>query len=102
MPELEHLVGEVSAKFTASFESEFAVLSPSWSHAKTLHAAALGLLGEVRLAKDPDYEKWGIEIMVSFRDRKDNSTDVELHVLSGHRQSGGASCRHSPAHEMRN
>ncbi|BGO98380.1 hypothetical protein RTG_00828 [Rhodotorula toruloides ATCC 204091] len=70
LPELEHLVGEVSAKFTASFET-------------------LGLLGEVRLAKDPDYEKWGIEIMVSFRDCKDNSADVELHVLSGHRQSGG-------------
>jgi len=60
-----------------------------------LHFAALGLLGEVRLATDDDYEKWGIEIMVSFRDRKDNSQDVVLHVLSGQRQSGGV--RFSPS-----
>lgn len=54
---------------------------------------ALGLLGEVRLAKEDDYEKWGIEIMVSFRDRKDDAADVTLHVLSGQRQSGGVRCR---------
>ncbi|GAA5824176.1 hypothetical protein JCM3770_001191 [Rhodotorula araucariae] len=70
LPRLERLVSDISAKFTSSFDT-------------------LGLLGEVRLAKDEDYEKWGIEIMVSFRDRKDNSEDVALHVLSGHRQSGG-------------
>lgn len=62
--------------------------------------AALGLLGEVRLARDADYEKWGIEIMVSFRDRKDNSADVELHVLSGHRQSGGVSHYRSVVDDM--
>lgn len=50
---------------------------------------ALGLLGEVRIAKDDDYEKWGIGIWVRFRDPKDKSGDVELHELSGHRQSGG-------------
>ncbi|GAA6064062.1 hypothetical protein JCM10212_007036 [Sporobolomyces blumeae] len=70
LPRLEALVGEVSKRFTASFET-------------------LGLLGEVRLAQDDDYEKWGIEIMVSFRDRNDDNADVTLHVLSGHRQSGG-------------
>ncbi|GAA5860547.1 hypothetical protein JCM1840_000294 [Sporobolomyces johnsonii] len=70
LPKLQQLVNDVSRRFTASFD-------------------ALGLLGEVRLAQDEDYEKWGIEIMVSFRDRKDDSTDVTLHVLSGHRQSGG-------------
>ncbi|GAA6015672.1 hypothetical protein JCM10207_008167 [Rhodosporidiobolus poonsookiae] len=69
-PRLKKLVGEVSAKFTASFDT-------------------LGLLGEVRLAEEPDYEKWGIEIMVSFRDRKDDSADATMHVLSGQRQSGG-------------
>ncbi|TNY24149.1 P-loop containing nucleoside triphosphate hydrolase protein [Rhodotorula diobovata] len=69
-PRLERLVSDISAKFTAAFDT-------------------LGLLGEVRLATDDDYEKWGIEIMVSFRDRKDNSQDVVLHVLSGQRQSGG-------------
>ncbi|CEQ39122.1 SPOSA6832_00604 [Sporobolomyces salmonicolor] len=70
LPKLQQLVNDVSKRFTASFD-------------------ALGLLGEVRLAQDDDYEKWGIEIMVSFRDRQDDSTDVTLHVLSGHRQSGG-------------
>ncbi|GJN87793.1 hypothetical protein Rhopal_000748-T1 [Rhodotorula paludigena] len=70
LPKLERLVSEISEKFTASFDT-------------------LGLLGEVRLAKEDDYEKWGIEIMVSFRDRKDDAADVTLHVLSGQRQSGG-------------
>ncbi|GAA5826271.1 hypothetical protein JCM11251_007234 [Rhodosporidiobolus azoricus] len=70
LPRLEKLISDVSAKFTASFDT-------------------LGLLGEVRLAQQEDYDKWGIEILVSFRDRTDDSTDVQLHVLSGHRQSGG-------------
>ncbi|GAA5846580.1 hypothetical protein JCM9279_006751 [Rhodotorula babjevae] len=69
-PRLDRLISDISAKFTAAFDT-------------------LGLLGEVRLATEDDYEKWGIEIMVSFRDRKDDSQDVTLHVLSGQRQSGG-------------
>jgi hypothetical protein len=48
-----------------------------------LRFSALGLLGEVRLAQDPDYEKWGIEILVSFRDNE------PLKVLTAQRQSGG-------------
>ena len=47
--------------------------------------AALGLLGEIRIAKDTDYNKWGIEILVSFRDKE------ALQVLTAHRQSGGMS-----------
>ncbi|GAA5860377.1 hypothetical protein JCM3774_000398 [Rhodotorula dairenensis] len=70
LPKLEKLVQDVSEKFSAYFDT-------------------LGLLGEVRLNKDPDYEKWGIGIFVRFRDPKDNSGDVQLHELSGHRQSGG-------------
>ncbi|GAA6029928.1 hypothetical protein JCM8097_009173 [Rhodosporidiobolus ruineniae] len=70
LPSLQRLVNDVSAKFTASFDT-------------------LGLLGEVRLAQHEDYDKWGIEIMVSFRDRAEQTQDVTLHVLSGHRQSGG-------------
>ncbi|KPV76806.1 uncharacterized protein RHOBADRAFT_51796 [Rhodotorula graminis WP1] len=69
-PRLDRLISDISAKFTTAFDT-------------------LGLLGEVRLATEDDYEKWGIEIMVSFRDRKDDSQDVTLHVLSGQRQSGG-------------
>ncbi|GAA5849234.1 hypothetical protein JCM3766R1_002305, partial [Sporobolomyces carnicolor] len=67
-PKLKSLVQEISQRFTASFDT-------------------LGLLGEVQLAEDEDYEKWGIEIMVSFRDKDEG--DINLHVLSGQRQSGG-------------
>ncbi|GAA5924107.1 DNA repair ATPase SMC5 [Sporobolomyces koalae] len=70
LPEVQLLVNDVSKRFTASFDT-------------------LGLLGEVRLAPDEDYEKWGIEIMVSFRDKDSDSADVSLHVLTGSRQSGG-------------
>ncbi|GAA5873376.1 hypothetical protein JCM16303_001107 [Sporobolomyces ruberrimus] len=70
LPRLQTLVDDISKRFTVSFDT-------------------LGLLGEVRLAQDEDYEKWGIEIMVSFRDKGDDSGDVQLHVLSGQRQSGG-------------
>ncbi|TKA57227.1 hypothetical protein B0A53_01183 [Rhodotorula sp. CCFEE 5036] len=70
LPKLERLVQDVSAKFSAYFDT-------------------LGLLGEVRLNKEEDYEKWGIGIFVRFRDPKDKSGDVQLHELSGHRQSGG-------------
>ncbi|BGP13190.1 Structural maintenance of chromosomes protein 5 [Rhodosporidiobolus nylandii] len=70
LPRLQRLVNDVSEKFSSSFDT-------------------LGLLGEVRLAQHDDYEKWGIEIMVSFRDRNDDNADFTLHVLSAHRQSGG-------------
>lgn len=39
--------------------------------------------GEVRLLENDDYSKWGIEIMVKFRDSE------SLQVLTGQRQSGG-------------
>ncbi|GAA5978970.1 hypothetical protein JCM10908_002752 [Rhodotorula pacifica] len=70
LPKLEKLVQDVSIKFSTYFDT-------------------LGLLGEVRLLKDDDYERWGIGIFVRFRDPKDKSGDVQLHELSGHRQSGG-------------
>ncbi|KAL8291767.1 hypothetical protein RQP46_002025 [Phenoliferia psychrophenolica] len=64
LPKLERLVSDVSSKFSAAFKS-------------------LGCLGEIRIAKDTDYNKWGIEILVSFRDKE------ALQVLTSHRQSGG-------------
>ncbi|GAA6011423.1 hypothetical protein JCM11491_002778 [Sporobolomyces phaffii] len=70
LPKLETLVADVSKNFTRAFDT-------------------FGLLGEVRLAQDEDYEKWAIEIMVSFRDQANDARDVSLHVLSGTRQSGG-------------
>jgi hypothetical protein len=46
----------------------------------------MGNTGEVRLKRvEGNYEEWGIEIMVSFRD--ENSMDL----LTGSRQSGGVS-----------
>lgn len=48
----------------------------------------MGLLGEVRVAQDADYDKWGIEILVAFRDTE------TLQVLNQHRQSGGVSLNH--------
>lgn len=40
--------------------------------------------GEVQLSRDAsDYDKWGVEIMVKFRDKE------KLSALSAHRQSGG-------------
>ncbi|KAM0751655.1 P-loop containing nucleoside triphosphate hydrolase protein [Meredithblackwellia eburnea MCA 4105] len=64
LPKLEALATQVNTKFSAAFER-------------------LGLLGEIRIAQDPDYEKWGIEILVSFRDGE------PLQVLTAQRQSGG-------------
>lgn len=45
--------------------------------------AGLGCAGEVRLTRDDDYEKWGIDILVKFRDTE------QLKPLTGQRQSGG-------------
>jgi hypothetical protein len=30
----------------------------------------LGCVGEVRISKDIDYDKWGLEILVKFRDNE--------------------------------
>jgi structural maintenance of chromosomes protein 5 len=45
--------------------------------------ASIGCSGEVRLKEDPDYSKWGVEILVKFRAAE------QLQILTGHRQSGG-------------
>ena len=37
----------------------------------------------MRLTRDDDYEKWGIDILVKFRDTE------QLKPLTGQRQSGG-------------
>lgn len=66
IPSLEALVTRVSHKFSASFES-------------------LGCAGEVRISRDEDYAKWGIDILVKFRETE------ALTLLTGTRQSGGVS-----------
>lgn len=45
----------------------------------------MGTLGEVGIAQDEDYAKWGMEIKVSFRDGEN------VQLLTGQRQSGGVS-----------
>ncbi|KAJ3158631.1 Structural maintenance of chromosomes protein 5 [Geranomyces michiganensis] len=65
VPELTALVARISSSFSAAFEK-------------------IGCAGEVRLAIDEeDYDKWGIDILVKFRDSE------KLHPLTGQRQSGG-------------
>ncbi|KAI8138054.1 hypothetical protein BJV82DRAFT_632418 [Fennellomyces sp. T-0311] len=43
----------------------------------------IGCAGEVGVAEDEDFDKWGIEIRVKFRDNE------KLQLLTGQRQSGG-------------
>ena len=64
LPALQSLVHHVNQRFSASFDR-------------------MGCAGEVRLSRDPDYEKWGIDILVKFRDTE------QLQLLTGQRQSGG-------------
>lgn len=64
LPELERVVAHVNERFGAAF-------------------ARMRCAGEVRLARDTSYEKWGIDIFVKFRDTE------ELQLLTGQRQSGG-------------
>lgn len=61
---LEELVANVSQRFSRAFQS-------------------IGNAGEVRIGKHEDYDKWGIEIMVKFRDNE------QLQLLTSTRQSGG-------------
>lgn len=64
LPELEALIRAVNERFSAAF-------------------ARLGCAGEVHLARDDNYEKWGIDILVKFRDTE------RLQLLTNQRQSGG-------------
>ncbi|KAJ3289637.1 Structural maintenance of chromosomes protein 5 [Borealophlyctis nickersoniae] len=65
-PQLEELVAKISVSFSKAFDG-------------------IGCAGEVKLSPDPDdYDKWGIEIFVKFRDNE------KLHALDGQRQSGGS------------
>jgi structural maintenance of chromosomes protein 5 len=45
----------------------------------------MGCMGEVRVSEQEDYDRWGIDILVSFRDNE------EMQLLTGQRQSGGVS-----------
>ncbi|MBW0476478.1 hypothetical protein O181_016193 [Austropuccinia psidii MF-1] len=63
-PHLDKLIASIDEKFDAAFKR-------------------MGCLGHVVVAEDPDYDKWGIEIQVSFRDNE------PLVRLDPHRQSGG-------------
>ncbi|KAI8923877.1 hypothetical protein BC831DRAFT_513829 [Entophlyctis helioformis] len=62
--QLTNIVERVSLAFSSAFER-------------------IGCAGEVRIAQNDDYAKWGIEILVKFRDHE------KLQLLTGTRQSGG-------------
>lgn len=63
-PALEELIANVNSKFSRAFR-------------------AIGNAGEVQLAEHEDFNKWGIEILVKFRDAE------RLQQLNAQRQSGG-------------
>ncbi|WFD36657.1 Structural maintenance of chromosomes protein 5 [Malassezia cuniculi] len=64
LPELEKVIAHVNSRFGAAFQR-------------------MRCAGEVRLARDDSYDKWGIDIYVKFRDTE------QLQLLTGQRQSGG-------------
>ncbi|CCH40538.1 Structural maintenance of chromosomes protein [Wickerhamomyces ciferrii] len=63
-PRLHEVISKISAKFSTIFP-------------------AVGIAGEVRIAKAEKYSDWRLEIMVKFRE------EAELRVLDSHSQSGG-------------
>jgi len=63
-PKLNELIKEISSTFSDAFDR-------------------IGCAGEVRVSTHEDYEKWGIDILVKFRDNE------KLQILNGQRQSGG-------------
>ncbi|KNC97459.1 DNA repair ATPase SMC5 [Spizellomyces punctatus DAOM BR117] len=62
--DLSELVGRISRNFARAFDK-------------------IGCAGEVKLSQHEDYDKWGIDILVKFRDNE------KLNLLTGQRQSGG-------------
>ncbi|KAJ3004639.1 UNVERIFIED_CONTAM: Structural maintenance of chromosomes protein 5, partial [Siphonaria sp. JEL0065] len=63
-PELKSLIDRINESFSQSLQS-------------------IDCNGEVKLAKDEDFDKWRIEIFVKFR------ANEKLQILNKHRQSGG-------------
>ncbi|KAG2181344.1 hypothetical protein INT43_008927 [Umbelopsis isabellina] len=63
-PRLRTLVSSISSKFSAAFQE-------------------IGCTGEVNISEHEDFEEWGIDILVKFRDTE------QLQLLTGQRQSGG-------------
>ncbi|KAK4049393.1 Structural maintenance of chromosomes protein 5 [Microbotryomycetes sp. JL201] len=64
LPRLRALVKKIAEKFKEAFDK-------------------LGVLSDIQLDETGDYDKWGIKILVSFRDNE------PLQVLTAQRQSGG-------------
>ncbi|KAI9004177.1 P-loop containing nucleoside triphosphate hydrolase protein [Gaertneriomyces semiglobifer] len=64
IPELQSLIQRLSTNFATAFDK-------------------IGCAGEVRISENEDYDQWGIEILVKFRDNE------RLQPLTGTRQSGG-------------
>ncbi|CAO3684313.1 unnamed protein product [Umbelopsis vinacea] len=63
-PRLRSLVGTISAKFSTAFQE-------------------IDCTGEVTISEHENFEQWGIDILVKFRDTE------QLQLLTGQRQSGG-------------
>ncbi|CAK7217309.1 Structural maintenance of chromosomes protein 5 [Sporothrix bragantina] len=63
-PRLDELIGRINDAFSYNFEQ-------------------INCAGEISVHKDPDFDKWAIDIRVKFRENE------ELQKLDQHRQSGG-------------
>lgn len=76
---LDARIRKLEAKWVTALESLVSNVSRRFSEAFRV----IGTAGEVKISRDEDYDKWGIDIMVKFRD------NAQLQLLTGARQSGG-------------
>lgn len=65
------------------WEARLDKLMEKMSNAFAAFFEKLECVGQVKIHKEDDFAKWGVEILVKFRD------EDQLMPLSGHRQSGG-------------
>ncbi|KAG0767977.1 hypothetical protein G6F57_000086 [Rhizopus arrhizus] len=63
-PRIDGLIGRINEKFSEAFRR-------------------IGCAGEIAIDKQEDFDKWGVQIRVKFRDTE------KLQILTGQRQSGG-------------
>jgi chromosome segregation ATPase len=79
---IRKLVSDINEKFSAAFQRNVSTLFliELWTHLVIL---GIHCVGEVAVDESEDFDKWGINIYVKFRDNE------KLQLLTGQRQSGG-------------
>lgn len=79
LQQLRSLIESKRAEFDERLEQVRSQIDESFSAA----FRSISCLGEIRIGKPEEYEKWSLEIWVQFRDAD------QLQMLTGERQSGG-------------